>query len=72
MHLFAFLLLGDLPARSIYLDPGSGSYLLQILIAAILGSIFVFKSFFIKTWRWLLKKFGKKSGKESRESINPD
>lgn len=30
-----------------YLDPGSGSYILQFLIAGLLGLAFVFKSF----WR---------------------
>ena len=28
-----------------YLDPGSGSYLLQLLIAGILGAIFVFRGY---------------------------
>jgi hypothetical protein len=29
-----------------YIDPGSGSYILQILIASFLGLIFTFKTFF--------------------------
>ena len=28
-----------------YLDPGSGSYLLQLLIAGILGALFVFRGY---------------------------
>jgi hypothetical protein len=40
----------------LYIDPGSGSYLVQVIIAAVLGVAFYFKSavnwiksFFIKT-----------------------
>lgn len=28
-----------------YLDPGSGSFILQLILAALLSSLFVFKSF---------------------------
>lgn len=38
-----------------YLDPGSGSYLLQILLAALLGSMFFLRSF----WGKVLKFFRK-------------
>ena len=33
-----------LRANEAYLDPGSGSYLLQLLLAGLLGSLFVVKS----------------------------
>jgi hypothetical protein len=40
----------------LYIDPGSGSYLVQVIIAAVLGVVFYFKSavswvksFFIKS-----------------------
>lgn len=36
----------------LYLDPGSGSYLIQAIIAAVLGALFYFKSF----W-WKVKAF---------------
>jgi hypothetical protein len=42
------------PARSIlaappaYLDPGSGSYLLQLLLAGILGGIFVVRMYWTR------------------------
>jgi len=29
----------------LYLDPGSGSYLVQAIIAAVLGGLFYFKNF---------------------------
>ena len=36
----------------LYVDPGSGSYLVQMIIAAILGFLFYFKSL----W-WKIKSF---------------
>ncbi len=37
-------LLGPVVRESAYLDPGSGSYLLQLLLATLLGSMFVLRS----------------------------
>ena len=48
----------------LYIDPGSGSYILQMIIAAVLGISFFFKNF------WLaVKTFftGKKPRKEEEE-----
>lgn len=39
-----------------YVDPGSGSYLVQVIIAAILGALFYFKTI----W-WRIKAFFTKS-----------
>ncbi len=39
----------------LYLDPGSGSYLIQVIIAAVLGVIFYFKS----GWNWIKSLFVK-------------
>lgn len=36
----------------LYVDPGSGSYLVQMLIAAVLGGLFYFK-----TLIWTVKNF---------------
>ena len=36
----------------LYIDPGSGSYLIQMIIAAVLGSLFFFKNI----W-WKIKSF---------------
>ncbi len=41
----------------LYIDPGSGSYLIQMIIAAILGGLFYFKT----AWRRIVLFFtGKK------------
>ena len=39
----------------LYLDPGSGSYLLQVIIAAILGGLMFFKNFWIKVKSFFVK-----------------
>lgn len=47
----------------LYVDPGSGSYLVQAIIAAVLGF-----GFALKTWWWRIKRFfGKKVEKEEEE-----
>jgi hypothetical protein len=43
---FVFLILSARDAHA-YLDPGTGSYILQLLVAGALGSLFVIKTF----WR---------------------
>jgi hypothetical protein len=43
----------------LYVDPGSGSYLVQAIIAAVLGALFYFKNI----W-WRIKAFFFKSKKE--------
>ena len=48
----------------LYIDPGSGSYLLQMIIAAVLGVSFFFKNFWFS-----IKAFftGKKQKKEDEK-----
>ena len=43
----------------LYLDPGSGSYLVQMIIAAVLAGLFFFKSL----W-WKIKAFFTRSKKD--------
>jgi len=47
----------------LYIDPGSGSYLIQVIIAAILGALFYFKNL----W-WRIKSFFTKTKKEDIEN----
>jgi hypothetical protein len=55
-----------------YLDPGTGSYLLQIVIAGLLGAAFTLKLF----WKRLLLFFGrnpsKKTGRTEDDSTGDD
>lgn len=42
-----------------YVDPGTGSYLLQLLIATILGGLFVIKTYWRRIMGFLSDKFSK-------------
>jgi hypothetical protein len=53
----------------LYLDPGSGSYLVQVIIAAVLGVLFYFKN----AWAWIRSFFVKpkqQSEEEEHESTD--
>ena len=54
---------GDFRLLFAYIDPGTGSYLVQLLIATILGGLFVVKTY----WRKILSLFSDKFSK-SKES----
>jgi hypothetical protein len=45
----------------LYIDPGSGSYLVQAIIAAVLGVAFFFKNILIFIKHWWYKLFRKKT-----------
>ena len=51
------VLAGGLLSPALYLDPGSGSYLIQLLLAAVLGGAFVIKMYWQK-----IKDFFKSRG----------
>jgi len=56
-------LLAPSPAQA-YLDPGTGSYLFQILIAGLVGGLFALKLFWRQIKDFFQKLFGKKPEKE--------
>ena len=47
-----------------YLDPGSGSFLLQILLAALLGGLFVLRSYWGKLKSFITNLFSKEENHE--------
>jgi len=50
----------------LYIDPGSGSYLVQAIIAAVLGGLFYFKQ------KWIqIKSFFGRKGKQD-QTDNPE
>ena len=57
----AILSLISTPLRTneAYLDPGSGSYLIQLLLAGLLGSLFVVKSSWGKIKGFFQRLFGR-------------
>lgn len=46
----------------LYIDPGSGSYLVQVIIAAVLGVVFFFKNIllYVKAMFYRIFRSGKK------------
>lgn len=48
-----------------YIDPGSGSYFIQVIIAAVLGVAFYFKT----GWNWI-KSFFVKGAKKTHNNQN--
>ena len=56
----------------LYLDPGTGSFLLQILIAAGMSVLFVFGVFRRKIGAFFARLFGRKPGDPSREGDSSD
>lgn len=46
-------------ANPAYLDPGSGSFILQLLLAALVGSAFIIKSYWKKITDFFRKLFSR-------------
>lgn len=51
----------------LYIDPGSGSYLVQVIVAAVLGVAFFFRN--IKNY---IRAFFFRSKKDSKDNTPPD
>ena len=51
-----------------YLDPGSGSFIIQIVIAAALGAAVVFRAYLVKLWYLITGKKKKDSNDEDDEA----
>ena len=58
------------PQKSVYayLDPGSGSFILQIILASLLGALIVLRSFWTKIINTLRGLFSSKQGKDNDET----
>ena len=52
----------------LYLDPGSGSYLVQVIIAAVLGVSFFFKNFWLKVKAFFFRP--KKQEEEKEKEVS--
>ncbi len=57
---------GTLGRPAQYLDPGSGSYLLQLLIAGILGALFALRLYWKRIKGFFLKLLGRGVDEEER------
>ncbi len=47
-----------------YLDPGTGSFIIQMLIAAALGAAFLMRGYIIRGFKAILKLFGRPENKQ--------
>lgn len=55
-----------------YLDPGSGSYLLQIVIAGLVGGLFTVKTFWLQIKTFFTNLFSRKQKKDSATNKKKD
>ena len=62
--LLGLILLYPLDAANAYVDPGTGSYVLQIAIAGLFGVLFSIKLFWQNIKAFLLSTFSKASDEE--------
>lgn len=46
-------------APELYLDPGSGSYLLQLLIAGVMGALLMLRVYWSRVKGFVLRLFGR-------------
>jgi hypothetical protein len=71
-HILSILLTAPHLSKNAYLDPGSGSFLLQILLAALLGSLFFFRSFWSKVVNYFRKGSAKVEPDAEPLAMNPE
>lgn len=65
--IFTFIcLLGWTPDAYAYFDPGTGSMVLQLLMASILGFLFTLKTYWAKVKDFVKNLVGKNSTNDSR------
>ncbi|OGM11465.1 hypothetical protein A2Z22_00240 [Candidatus Woesebacteria bacterium RBG_16_34_12] len=63
-----FIFLFFLPRQAqAYIDPGTGSYVVQIILAFILGGVFTLKLYWKKITKFLRKLFSKSTNTKDEE-----
>ncbi|MEX0616486.1 MAG: hypothetical protein WD231_01575 [Candidatus Woykebacteria bacterium] len=67
----ALFVISARPAHA-YLDPGSGSYILQILIATGVGALFAVKTFWLQIKDFFTSLIGRKKQKTKSAPKNND
>jgi len=63
MTLILLLLLTIPDIAFAYLDPGTGSYIFQVLVAAVVGSLFAIKMYWQRIKNFFSSRFSKKQEK---------
>lgn len=70
---FCVLFLLVFPQRvEAYLDPGTGSYLLQIMVAALFGGAFIIKTWWRQIKDFITGLFSRKGDKKSEKSSDKE
>jgi hypothetical protein len=54
-----------------YLDPGTGSFLLQLLLATFLGGLFLVKAFWGRIKAFFSRLFSRNKQEEQPENVQP-
>ena len=54
-------IMSGFPAPNLYLDPGTGSILIQVILASVLGFLFIIRTKISSAFKWLWNKL---TGKE--------
>jgi len=63
--------LAPLKKELAYLDPGTGSFLLQLLLATFLGGLFMVKTFWKRIKAFFVRLFSKNKEAEQPENTPP-
>ena len=66
-HIIVLLFLFNLmfiPTAHAYIDPGTGSYVLQMIIAGLLGGAYVIKIYWIRVKMFFVNIFSKKGDQD--------
>jgi hypothetical protein len=56
----------------LYLDPGTGSFIIQILISSLVGILYIFRSFFFKGINYIRNIFSPDKANSEEEDIELD
>jgi len=64
------VLLADMKPAYAYIDPGAGSYFLQLLLAGILGGAFVLKAYWERVKSAVRRVFGPQGATDNQEEPN--
>jgi len=54
-------------AKSVYLDPGSGSFILQLILATLLGGLLILRSYWTKVKDFLVGLFSRDKSEEEQD-----
>lgn len=69
--MFGLLLTGPLFSglsdKAAYLDPGSGSFILQLILATLLGSLLIMKSYWTKVKDFIVGLFSRENSEEEQD-----